>query len=725
MKLTRQFDQMDCGPACVRMVAGHYGKDYPLSYLRTHAQLNREGVSVAGIREALEHIGMDSSTFEMTNEQLATICPIPAILHWEQNHFVVLYKIKQKRNGNRKYYVANPAYGKHTYSEEEFNRYWLNGDKGVVIGLEPTVEFYHKQPVKQKHSFFRFWQKYVWPFRTEMSQLALGLLCGILLSLITPFLTQAMVDNGIGMRDMGIITSIMVAQLCIFVGSFTMNIISSWVALYMSTRININVLNDYLSKLLRLPMTFFETKSVGDYQQRIGDHARLQGFTTSSTMNTAFSLVSCAVLSVVIGFYNIYLLLGYLSFTALSLMWMTYFFHKRKALDYEVFKIGARNQNKLFELMNGITDIKLNVYENYKIKEWNQMQEQLYEMSQRTLKLNQIQGTGYTVIGQLRNILLTFWIATQVVNGDLTLGMMMSISAIIGQIDGPLSQLLGFVQQFQDAKISLERSEEVHLCQNEDTDNLLQLPDTHPLDIHIRNLTFRYAGSVGKPALDNVSLTIPAGKTTAIVGESGSGKTTLMKLLLKFYDLPPNSILIGNHCITTYSASSIRQSTGIVMQDNFVFSDTIKQNIVLGEEADEVRLSQAIHAACLDNYVADLPLGVHTKIGSEGNGISGGERQRIMIARAVYKQPVYMMLDEATSSLDAENERKITHNLAQTFDGRTMLVIAHRLSTVKNADNIIVLKRGKVVEQGTHDSLIAQQGEYYNLIKNQLELSKE
>ncbi len=725
MKLTRQFDQMDCGPACVRMVAGHYGKDYPLSYLRTHAQLNREGVSVAGIREALEHIGMDSSTFEMTNEQLATICPIPAILHWEQNHFVVLYKIKQKRNGNRKYYVANPAYGKHTYSEEEFNRYWLNGDKGVVIGLEPTVEFYHKQPVKQKHSFFRFWQKYVWPFRTEMSQLALGLLCGILLSLITPFLTQAMVDNGIGMRDMGIITSIMVAQLCIFVGSFTMNIISSWVALYMSTRININVLNDYLSKLLRLPMTFFETKSVGDYQQRIGDHARLQGFTTSSTMNTAFSLVSCAVLSVVIGFYNIYLLLGYLSFTALSLMWMTYFFHKRKALDYEVFKIGARNQNKLFELMNGITDIKLNVYENYKIKEWNQMQEQLYEMSQRTLKLNQIQGTGYTVIGQLRNILLTFWIATQVVNGDLTLGMMMSISAIIGQIDGPLSQLLGFVQQFQDAKISLERSEEVHLCQNEDTDNLLQLPDTHPLDIHIRNLTFRYAGSVGKPALGNVSLTIPAGKTTAIVGESGSGKTTLMKLLLKFYDLPPNSILIGNHCITTYSASSIRQSTGIVMQDNFVFSDTIKQNIVLGEEADEVRLSQAIHAACLDNYVADLPLGVHTKIGSEGNGISGGERQRIMIARAVYKQPVYMMLDEATSSLDAENERKITHNLAQTFDGRTMLVIAHRLSTVKNADNIIVLKRGKVVEQGTHDSLIAQQGEYYNLIKNQLELSKE
>lgn len=403
---------------------------------------------------------------------------------------------------------------------------------------------------------------------------------------------------------------------------------------------------------------------------------------------------------------------------------MTYFFRRRKALDYEQFRLSALTQNKLYELMSGITDIKLNAYEDYKIGEWHDMQERQYRMSQRSLRLGQIQDTGFTVIGQLRNIFITCWIAAEVVDGNLTLGMMMSISNIIGQVNGPLSQLIGFLQQFQDAKISLERSEEVHLCQDEDSRRQAVLErDAPPLDFHIEHLTFSYTGSIGKPALDDVTFRIPAGRMTAIVGESGSGKTTLMKLLLKFYVPTSGTIRLGERSLSEYTAKSVRMASGIVMQDNFVFSDTIRNNILLGEPEDEGRLREAVEAACLSDYVDGLPLGVETKIGSEGIGVSGGERQRMMIARAVYKNPLYLMLDEATSSLDAENERQITDNLDRLFRGRTRIVIAHRLSTVRSADNIIVLRHGRVVESGTHAELVKRKGYYYELVKNQLELA--
>lgn len=725
LRYTRQFDQMDCGPACIRMVASAFGKEYPLSYLRTLAHLTREGVSVAGIRDALREIGMESGTFELTLEQLRTRCPLPAILHWEQNHFVVLYDVKRSRwRGRWKYYVANPAYGKHAFSEESFAHFWLNGERGVAVAVDPTQAFYDKKPVKEKHSFVRFARKYVWPFRWEMSQSAFGMLFGILLSLVTPFLTQAMVDDGIGLRDMGLIVSIMMAQIFIFVGTFSMGLISSWVSLYMTTRINIHILSDYLTKLLRLPMTFFETKSVGDYQQRLGDHGRLQSFVTYSTLQTFFSLVSAPFYLAIIGWYSPVILVAYLFLTGLSTAWMTYFFRRRKALDYEQFKISAENQNKQYELMSGITDIKLNAYEDYKLDEWRELQERQYRMSQKTLKLGQIQSTGFTVIGQLRNIFITCWIAAEVVDGNLTLGMMMSISTIIGQVNGPLSQLIGFLQQFQDAKISLERSEEVHLCKDEDSRLQTAVPAAAPLDIEVRHLTFSYTGRIGQPALEDVSFIIPAGRMTAIVGESGSGKTTLMKLLLKFYAPTGGDILLGGRPLADYTAKSMRQASGIVMQDNFIFSDTVRRNILLGEPEDNARLARAVEMACLTDYVEKQPLGLETKVGSEGISVSGGEKQRMMIARAIYKDPQYLMLDEATSSLDAENERRITENLDRHFRGRTRIVIAHRLSTVKNADQIVVLRKGRVVERGTHAELVAQRGYYYELIQNQLELAE-
>lgn len=724
MKITRQFDKMDCGPACIRMVASHYGKDYPLSYLRSLSHLTREGVSVAGIRDALEKIGADSASFEMTMEQLRTKCPLPAILHWEQNHFVVLYDVKQHKLTKKwTYFVANPAYGKHGFSESSFEKYWLNGDTGIVIAVEPQEEFYDKKPVKEKHSLTRFARKYVWPFRWELSQSALSMLFGMLLALVTPFLTQAMVDDGINMRNMGLILNILFAQLSLFIGTFIMGLISSHVSLYMSTRININILSDYLGKLLKLPMTFFDTKSVGDYQQRLGDHGRLQNFITYSTLQTLFSIVSAPFYLAIIGWYSMVILSVYLLLTGLSTVWMIYFFRRRKALDYEQFKVNSENQNKQYELMSGITDIKLNGYDDYKMEEWRTLQERSYQMNVKMLKLGQIQETGFTLIGQLRNIFITCWIAAEVVNGHLTLGMMMSISAIIGLVNGPLSQLIGFLQQFQDAKISLERSEEVHLCANEDSIAQVDIPIDTPQDIEVNNLTFSYTGSIGQPALKNVSFTIPAGKKTAIVGESGSGKTTLMKLLLKFYEPTKGEIKLGGKNLKNFSAKSIRRASGIVMQDNFIFSDTIKRNIILGEQENNEQLKRALTTACLNEFIKKQPLGVNTKIGAEGIGVSGGEKQRIMIARAAYKRPAYLMLDEATSSLDAENEKNITQNLENDFKGRTQIVIAHRLSTVKNADRIIVLRNGEVVEEGNHAELIAQHGYYYQLIHNQLELA--
>ena len=722
---TRQFDQMDCGPACIRMVAAAHGRHYPLSYLRSLSHLTREGVSVAGIRDALAQIGMESLSFEMTLEQLREKCPLPAILHWEQNHFVVLYEAKRSRwSGRWHYSVANPAYGKHTFSEESFSRFWLNGEKGVVVAISPTEDFYSRKDVKEKHSLVRFARRYVWPYKWEMSQSALGMLFGLFLSLVTPFLTQAMVDDGIGLRDMSLIVSIMLAQLFIFFGTFSMGLISSWVSLYMSTRINISVLSDYLTKLLRLPMTFFETKSVGDYQQRLGDHGRLQSFVTYNTLSTLFALVSVPFYLAIIAWYSPVILAAYLLLTAASTGWMMWFFRRRKALDYEQFRISSENQNRQYELLQGITDIKLNAYDDYKMEEWRSLQERQYGMSQKVLRLEQVQSTGFMLIGQLRNIFITCWIAAEVVNGELTLGMMMSISAIIGQVNGPLSQLIGFLQQLQNARISLERSEEVHLCQNEDTPQQAELPADRPLDIRVNDLSFSYTGSIGTEVLSHIDLHIPAGSMTAIVGESGSGKTTLMKLLLKFYAPTSGEICLGDRPLSHYTAKSVRQAAGIVMQDNFLFSDTVARNIMLGEAPDEKRLAEAVHVACLDDYVARQPLGLLTKVGSEGIGVSGGEKQRIMLARAAYKHPCYLLLDEATSSLDAENERRITEHIAQRFAGCTRIVIAHRLSTVRHADQIIVLRHGRVVEAGTHDSLVKQRGYYYDLIHNQLELAE-
>lgn len=727
MKLTRQYDSMDCGPACVRMVAEHYGKKYPLVYLRNHAYLSREGVSIAGIRSSFNMIGCNAKSFEMSLKVLNNKCPLPAILFWEQKHFVVLYKIKKSHlNKNVFYYIADPAYGKHKFSEAKFTRYWQNGESGIAVVVEPTEKFYQQIPPSESHNIFSFIKEYISPFKSEIFQIAVGLLGGVLLALITPFLTQALIDNGIGQKDYGIIFNLLIAQLCLFAGGFIMDMIRSWIVLRVGTKVNIRIISDFLSKMMKLPINFFDTKSMGDYEQRINDHYRLETFTTSDSLRTIFSLFSCIVFFVVIGFYDITVLSIYLLFTFLSTNWMIYYLKKRKSLDYELFRLRTENQNAIFEMINGVSDIKLNNFQNSKLHEWKHIQDRLYGANLNVLKVDQKQEAGFSLLNQTRNIVVTFWIAVAVVKGELTLGMMMSISYIIGQINSPLSQLINFVRSLQDAKISLERSEEVHLCENEDNKtSYLPLPQ-RATDIEINNVTYKYEGPDSESVLKDISILIPKGKTTAIVGESGSGKTTLLKLLLKFYQPTSGIIKINKHQLCEYSANEWRMMCGIVMQENYIFSDTIEANIILGDEKQkEKRLKEAIKIACLNHFIENLPLGIRTKIGPQGNSISGGERQRIMIARAIYKHPEYLFLDEATSSLDAENEHLIVENLERFCNNRTVVIIAHRLSTVKNADQIIVLKKGRVVEKGNHKQLIAKGGEYYNLVKNQLELSAE
>lgn len=721
MKFTRQFDRMDCGPACVRMIASHFGHNFPLSYLRSLSQLTREGVSVAGIRHALSTIGIESASFEMTTEQLATDCPKPAILYWEQKHFVVLERIS--RNGH--YVICDPAYGRNKISCKDFERYWLNGEKGIVIAVEPTNEFYQQTEEAKHHTFLDFAKKYILPFKSQLLQSFLAMLAGMLLGLVAPFLTQAIVDQGIATKNISLIYDILLAQIALFVGQFIMSTIGSWVTLYMSTHISIGILRDYLTKLLKLPMSFFDTKSIGDYQQRLGDHSRLQSFMTGNSVELLFSLFSVPFYLCIIAFYSPIILGVFLLFTILSTGWMSYFFRKRKSLDYEQFAVSAQNQTKLYELISGITDIKVNGYSDYKLAEWETLQQRQYAMSRKSLRLNQIQNTGFTIINQLRNIIITCWIAAEVVNGSLTLGMMMSISAIIGMVSGPLGQLISFLQQYQDAKISLERSQEVHLCDPEDNNMQTDVPGDSPKDIELYGVSFSYTRADGDMALSDVSFKIPAGKMTAIVGESGSGKTTLMKLLLKFYNPTKGRITLGGKPLSDYSAESMRQQSGIVMQENFLFSDSIRQNIIMGEPFDATRLQSAIKIACLEDLINRHPLGAEMKVGADGLGVSGGEQQRIMIARAAYKNPLYLMMDEATSSLDADNEARITANLAKYFANRTRIVIAHRLSTVRNADNIIVLRHGRVVEQGTHEQLVALGGYYLTLIQNQLELASK
>ena len=726
-----QHDQMDCGPACLAMVSSHYGKGFGLQYLRDRSFITREGVSLLGISEASEKIGFKTISAKLKAGDFDKEL-LPCILHWNQNHFVVLYKVnKNMFSGKLVYKIADPGYGFISLSEEKFKKSWLSdGEKGVALFLEPTEEFFKQTPPKEEKLSIKYLLKYLKPYKNQMLQLFLLLLLGTLTTLIFPILTQKLIDEGVSKKDLPVISYILLAQLAFFFGNIIFGIFRNWIMLVVGTKINIQIISDFLKKLLKLPIKFFDTKLMGDFNQRIQDHERIENFLTSQSLLTLFSIITFSVFFGVLWYYDFRILVVYIVLTVISIIWSLYWMKKRKILDYFRFQQRSENQESIYEIINGVSEMKLNQFEDFKRREWEQIQQKLFKINIRILKLDQVQLSGFDFINQLKNIVVTFLAASFVVKGHMTLGALLSVSYIIGQMNSPVSQLISFFRSLQDAKLSLSRLNEVQNHPEEEQENQLPLLSKKYTEqngiekgIYFKNVSFQYEGPQSPYVLKSINLFIPEGKVTAIVGASGSGKTTLMKMLLKFYEPVSGEINFNHLNINGISPLDLRKNCGVVMQDGFIFSDTIERNIATSDEdIDYEKLEKALQTANIKSFVEELPLGLNTKIGASGNGISGGQKQRILIARAVYKNPHYIFFDEATSALDAENEKIIHDNLQSFFKGKTVIIVAHRLSTVKNADQIIVLKNGEIVEQGSHQNLVERKSDYYNLVKNQLEL---
>ncbi len=734
---------MDCGPTCLRMVCKYYGKKFSLDKLRQASQYGSNGVSLLGLADAAEGIGLRTKGVKVPVDDMINDIPLPAILHWNQYHFVVLTPASTKK----KLVIADPAKGMITLSKHDFIESWAStgGQKqlGIALILEPTPAFYQQEDEKENKIGWGLLLGYLKQQKSFIGQLAIGLLIGTLLQLIFPFLTQSIVDTGINTHNLQFIYIILIAQFMLFFGRTVVEFIRSRLLLYISTRINVSLLSDFWIKLMKLPLHYFDTKLTGDILQRLQDQHRIEGFLTGSTLSTLFSMFNLLVFSVVLLTYNTTVFTIFLIGSVLYIIWIRFFLKYRRTLDYKRFAVASKENSATIQLIHGMQEIKLNNAETLRSWEWEGLQASLFKLSFTSLSLSQYQQAGAFFINEGKNILITFFVAKAVLEGQLTLGAMLAIQYIIGQLNSPVEQLIGFVQQAQDARISLERLNEIYEVAEEESaasGNIAyatHLPQSKSISLH--HLSFTYAGAGNEPVLHNINLQIPEGKVTAIVGMSGSGKTTLVKLLLKFYEHYKGEITIGDNAapfadgrnfemkpelnLKAISPRYWRGQCGSVMQDGFIFSDSIAKNIAVSDEMpDYKKLLHACKVANILSFVEGLPLGFNTKIGAEGNGISQGQKQRILIARAAYKDPQYLFFDEATNALDANNEKDIMHNLQQFFVGRTVVVVAHRLSTVKNAGNIVVLHNGTITEQGTHDELSRKKGQYYELVKNQLEL---
>ncbi len=736
----KQLDTMDCGPSCLRMIAKFYGKTYSLNELRSKAYITREGVSMLGISEAAEAIGFRTTGVKIPFDKIAVDAPLPCIVHWNQNHFAVVYKISKspgsiwRSPGDEvKIWVADPAVGLLTYTKQEFLKCWLstssNGQSlGVAMLIEPTPVFYQTESGgdASTRTGFRYLLGYLHSYRRFIVQLIIGLLLGSLIQLILPFLTQSIVDVGINTRNTPFIYLVLAGQLMLFFGRTVAEFLRRWILLHLSTRINLSIISDFLIKLMQLPMGFFDSKKIGDILQRIDDHSRIERFISTSSLSVLFSFFNLIVFGAVLAIYSVPIFFIFFSASALYIAYILLFLKVRKEQDYKRFTILSRNRGSLIQLVNGMQEIKLNNCERSKRWEWERIQASLFQLNIASTRLQQWQEGGSLFIHELKNIFITFVAATAVISGGMTLGMMLAVQYIIGQLNVPINEFVNFIRELQDARISLDRIGEIRLLENEEKPELnrpVKLSPTHAEGLRLKNVSYHYEGPNSPKALDGVDIDIENGKITAIVGASGSGKTTLLKLLLKFYPPTEGKILLGNTDLEQLSARRWRAKCGTVMQDGYIFSDTIARNICVSEEeTDTERLLRAAVVANIHEFIESLPLGYATKIGPDGNGISAGQRQRILIARAVYKDPEYIFFDEATSALDANNESVIMDNLNEFFKNRTVVVIAHRLSTVRNADTIVVLDKGKITERGTHEELTLKKGSYYELVKNQLEL---
>jgi ATP-binding cassette subfamily B protein len=771
----KQPDAMDCGPTCLRMVAKHYGRNISLQILREKTQIGKEGVNLLGISEAAEAIGFRTQAVKLTFQSLTQDAKLPAIVHWNQNHFVVLYKVNRRllrSTRNEKLLIADPARALITLSPEEFKSNWIsnkeNGqEEGIALLLEPSPKFYENEDEteerRSKGLAFKNIFNYIFPYKKLVFQLFIGLGVASLLQLFLPFLTQSVVDTGVNTANIHFVYIVLLAQLALFAGRLVVEFVRGWILLHISTRINVSILTDFLIKLMKLPVSFFDSKHTGDILQRMNDHSRIESFLTGSSLNVLFSLINLLIFSVVLAIFNVGIFAVFAIASVLYSLWVIVFLKKRRTLGYKRFAVAAKEQSITIQLVQGMQEIKLNGVERPMRWTWEGLQAKLFRLSMKGLSLNQWQQAGAFFINEGKNIFITFLSAKAVIDGQMTLGSMLAVQYIIGQLNSPIEQMIGFVQSAQNAKISMDRLNEIHTMEDEEPEEkhlLQELPatftkklvggkmsvpsgvaetngwgaleefipvlennDISNTNISFENVSFTYPGAGNEPVLQNINLKIPKGKTTAIVGVSGSGKTTLLKLLLKFYQPQKGEIKLDNTPLSHISHKVWRSHCGVVMQESFIFSDSIAKNIAVGlERPDMERLRHAAEVANVRTFIEDLPLGYNTKIGAEGTGISMGQKQRILIARAVYRNPEFIFFDEATNSLDANNESIILHKLESFFRGKTVVIVAHRLSTVKHADQIIVLDKGVIAEKGTHRELTSLRGEYYMLVKNQLEL---
>ena len=720
----KQPDAMDCGPACLKMVAGFYKMNFSLESLRKKCYITREGVSFLGLSEAADSLGFRTIGVKISFEIMTENVPLPCIIHWRQKHFIVIYKIK-----NDKIWAADPAVGLIKFSREEFVQNWAStvvDDKpaGLVLIIEPTPSLYKNENDKEKASGFKFLFKYFRLYKKYLYQLILGLVLGSCIQLIIPFLTQSIIDIGINNNDIGFIYLILFAQLALVFGRMSVEFIRGWLLLHIGARVNVAVISGFLQKLMSLPVAFFDTKLTGDILQRIEDNNRIEEFLTSASLNILFSFFNLVVFGIVLAIYSIKILALFLTGSVLYIIWVSIFMKSRARLDHQRFKQMSISGNKLINIVNGMQEIKLTQSELTMRWDWEKLQATLFGLKVKGLSIIQYQSAGATLINEVTNVLITIVAATAVLQGNMTLGMMLAVQFIIGQLNVPVSQIIGFFRMSQDAKMSLDRLAEVHNLVEEEPDpevKVRKLPDKK--DIYFNGLSYQYEGPRSPFALKDVNLLIEENKITAIVGTSGSGKTTLLKMLLGFYHPIAGEILIGDLRLSNLSLRVWREKVGAVMQDGFLFPNTIASNISPGsEEIDEERLIKAVDIANIRGFIESLPLGYNTKIGANGHGLSEGQKQRLLIARVIYKNPDIIIFDEATNSLDANNEKVIVENLTEFFQGKTVIIVAHRLSTVRNADKIVVLDSGRIIETGTHESLIGKKGAYFNLVKNQLEL---
>lgn len=720
-----QSEAKDCGPSCLKIVCQYYGSDIDIEFLRSISETTRGGTSLTGLILAAEKIGFKAIGVKESFDTLINDVPLPAIAYWDQEHFVVVYKITKKF-----IYVSDPELGKVRYNPSSFVEKWLEPNsfnkkntEGILLLLEPEDKNGSiKDFAPAKKTSNSFLSDHLKKHKYAFTKVSLLIVLASVLELAFPYLTKQIIDKGVHNQDTHFIYLSAVAYILTFIGYKTANIIRNWVVIKLSMKFNIELISNFIKKLTLLPISYYDSKITGDIFQRIGDHENLEKFFTSNSVSALFSILSILIFGGLFLWYDTTIFLIFLSGTTIHILWVFLFFSKRKVLDFKFFSIKSKENNKIIELINGMQDIKLNSYENKKKAEWEEIRTQLYNRDMESMKIEQFQLDGASFINEIKNISIIIFTSILVVNNKLTFGTLLAISYVIGHLNAPVEKLVSFLNNIQDVKLGFRRIMEIHDKDNEGQDKDL-VKDFDMGDIVFNNVCFKYSGT-SKNVLTNISFKIPHNKITAIVGASGSGKTTLLKLLLKFYEIKSGDIKVNNLPLHKLDYTTWRKKCGVILQESYIFNDTIENNIVMSQEKHLDKIKKACEISNIEEFIKDLPLGFKTKIGSEGLEISTGQKQRILMARAIYKNPELVLFDEATSALDAKNEEEISKNLESVFKNRTVLLIAHRLSTVRNADNIIVLsENGEIAEMGTHEELLNNESYYHNLIKNQLELN--